>query len=70
VTVEWAKVDRDDAEWLRFVWRESGGPPVRAPVRKGFGSRLIEQSLAGVGGTAKVDHDPAGLVCVLESPCE
>jgi two-component sensor histidine kinase len=70
VTVEWAKVDRDNAEWLRFVWRESGGPPVGAPVRNGFGSRLIEQSLAGVGGTATVEYDAAGLVCVLECPRE
>jgi two-component sensor histidine kinase len=68
VTVEWAKVDRDDGESLRFVWRESGGPPVRAPARKGFGSRLIEQSLAGVGGNATVEYDAAGLVCVLECP--
>jgi two-component sensor histidine kinase len=70
VTVEWEKVDRDNAEWLRFVWREHGGPSVRAPVRKGFGSRLIEQSLAGVGGTATADYDPGGLVCVLECPPE
>jgi two-component sensor histidine kinase len=70
VTVEWEKVDRDNAEWLRFVWRESGGPPVQTPVRKGFGSRLIEQSLAGVGGSATVEYEAAGLVCVLECPPE
>ena len=70
VTVEWEKLERDNAEWLRFIWRESGGPPVQTPARKGFGSRLIEQSLAGVGGSAKVDYDAAGLVCVLECPPE
>jgi two-component sensor histidine kinase len=48
--------------------RESGGPPVRPPDRKGFGSRLIEQSLAGVGGSARVEYGPAGLVCTLECP--
>src|SRR5262245_2333014 len=70
VAVEWAAVDRGSAEWLRLIWRETGGPPVKAPARKGFGSRLIEQSLAGVGGSATVEYDQAGLVCVLECPCE
>jgi len=27
---------------LRLNWREQGGPPVSPPLRKGFGSRLIE----------------------------
>ena len=70
VTIEWTQFDRGNAKWLRFIWRETGGPEVRAPIRKGFGSRLIEQSLAGVGGSTKVDYDPAGLCCVLECPCE
>jgi two-component sensor histidine kinase len=70
VTVDWAKIDRGNAEWLRLTWRETGGPPVQAPGRNGFGSRLIEQSLSGVGGTATVEYDPAGLVCILECPRE
>ncbi len=70
VTVEWDKIDRDKAEWLRVIWRESGGPRVQAPARKGFGSRLIEQSLAGVGGSARVQYEAAGLVCILECPPE
>ncbi|WP_313616455.1 PAS domain-containing protein [Agrobacterium sp.] len=42
-----------DIEWLvdengQFVfdWAEIGGPAVEAPTRKGFGSRLIERSVA------------------------
>ena len=70
VTVDWAKIDRGNAEWLRLTWREVGGPPVQASGRTGFGSRLIMQSLAGVGGTATVEYDPAGVVCVLECPRE
>ena len=26
---------------VRLDWRETGGPPVRPPVRRGFGTRLI-----------------------------
>lgn len=55
-------------ESLRFEWRESGGPPVVAPDRKGFGSRLIEQSLAAeFGGEVVVSYDPAGLLCTIEA---
>ena len=30
---------------LRITWRESGGPPVKAPKRRGFGSTIIENSI-------------------------
>jgi two-component sensor histidine kinase len=70
VAVDWTTGDRDHPEWLRVTWRESGGPPVRAPGRRGFGSRLVEQSLAGVGGRVTVTYDAAGLVCILECPRE
>ncbi|RIY02181.1 PAS domain S-box protein [Aureimonas flava] len=67
VRIEW-RVDRAERESLRFEWRESGGPPVAAPERKGFGSRLIEQSLAAeFGGEVTVSYDPAGLVCTIEA---
>jgi PAS domain S-box-containing protein len=52
-----------------LVWRESGGPPVAPPTRRGFGSRLIERGLAGaVGGRAALDYHRDGLVCTLTAP--
>ena len=30
---------------LRIAWRESGGPAVKAPTRKGFGTTVIERSI-------------------------
>ena len=54
---------------LTFVWREEDGPPVAAPGRKGFGSKLIKRSLAAeLGGTAELDFEPSGLVCRVEAP--
>jgi PAS domain S-box-containing protein len=35
-----------DARGLDLQWIESGGPPVVAPTKFGFGSRLIERNLA------------------------
>lgn len=51
---------------LVLNWRESGGPPVSAPERRGFGTRLIQRALAGEGGTTEFEFAPAGLVCRME----
>jgi PAS domain S-box-containing protein len=54
---------------LRLVWTESGGPRVEAPGRRGFGSRLIERSLASdLGGGARLQFHAAGVVCTIEAP--
>ena len=39
---------------LRLRWTEHGGPLVKAPVRRGFGTALIERSAGGVGGKAEM----------------
>lgn len=39
---------------LRLRWSEHGGPIVKAPVRRGFGTALIERSAGGVGGKAEM----------------
>jgi PAS domain S-box-containing protein len=54
---------------LRLVWRESEGPPVGPPARRGFGSMLIEQSLA-YEFLSKVDvqYRPEGLRCEIDLP--
>lgn len=39
-------------ETLHLRWLETGGPPVAGPpVRRGFGGRVIEGSLRGLGGS-------------------
>jgi two-component sensor histidine kinase len=38
-----------EADDLLVCWREAGGPAVTAPVRLGFGSRLIDMGLSGTG---------------------
>jgi PAS domain S-box-containing protein len=54
---------------LRLVWRESGGPPVIVPTKRGFGSRMIERGLAAeLGGKVKIDFAPAGLICTVAAP--
>ena len=51
---------------LALVWREEGGPPVEAPVRAGFGSRLLQRSLAReLQGEVVVTFAPEGVRCEI-----
>jgi two-component sensor histidine kinase len=54
---------------IRIEWRESGGPPVGPPQRRGFGSTLIERGLSReMGGEVKMEFLPDGLVCIIDAP--
>lgn len=47
-------------------WREHGGPPVKPPTRRGFGTRLLDRAMDGVaGGDAALSFAPSGLVCEI-----
>lgn len=61
---------RLEGERLELLWRESGGPPVTAPSRKGFGSALIERSLKAEGGSAVPDYRADGVRWTLTLPYE
>lgn len=54
---------------LVFEWRETGGPPTVPPTRRGFGSRLIERSIAGeLRGHIAFDYAAEGLVVRFDAP--
>lgn len=65
-------VGRDNEKKGAFVleWRESGGPRVMPPERKGFGHTVIARSLQYSGGGAEFDFDPAGVICRIAIPSE
>jgi PAS domain S-box-containing protein len=66
-------IGRDNEKNGAFVleWRESGGPRVTAPERKGFGHTVIARSLQySAGGGAEFDFDPSGVVCRVSIPAE
>lgn len=65
VEVTW----RLEGNGLRLLWRESGGPTVVAPARRGFGSVLIEQAIPyELGGSASLDFAPRGVRCAIAFP--
>ena len=53
---------------LALRWTEVGGPSVKAPERKGFGSRLIEGTITPLGGKVLFDWRSEGLVCEIAVP--
>jgi PAS domain S-box-containing protein len=62
---------RGEGGGLAMDWRESGGPPVREPERRGFGTRLISDVPRGkFGARVRVDYAPAGFSWALDTPAE
>ncbi len=53
---------------LMVRWAEKDGPVVRTPAQRGFGTRVIEQMVAQLGGQAQYEWRPEGLVCELIFP--
>ena len=52
--------------FLRLEWRETGGPPVKPPEKRGFGSRLIESGLAAeLRGNVTLEFNRDGVRCVM-----
>lgn len=67
VTVEWQTFDTPNGKTLQINWRESGGPKVAVPERKGFGTQLIERGARDqLGGSATVTYAEDGLTYVIE----
>ena len=66
VDVRWSIREGDK---LHFVWSEHGGPAVLPPQRQGFGSRLIQRSLASdLQATVDYAYPPQGVVLTLDAP--
>lgn len=71
VALAWSSRKAADAVMLEIEWRESGGPPVAAPQRRGFGSRLLTQGVrADLNGAAELLFEPGGVVCRISAPLE
>ena len=69
VDISWrCEEDKDGGPHLHFCWRESGGPEVRKPVRRGFGTALLERALVPYfKGSISTDFKPDGLVFEIDA---
>jgi two-component system, chemotaxis family, CheB/CheR fusion protein len=69
LNVSWVIDHSASVEHLRLNWVEVGGPPVSAPARRGFGSRLIERGLPHeTGGDVSLEFAPKGVRCTISMP--
>jgi two-component sensor histidine kinase len=69
IDISWRKKSEGGSPIFRFVWRERDGPRVMKPVKKGFGSELIEGGLAwDFGARVDVRYEPTGFICRLTTP--
>ena len=68
VSVEWSIEGEGADRRLLFAWTERGGPPVTAPVRTGFGTRMIERVLGRhVRGDTAIRYEPDGVRFAIEA---
>ncbi len=69
VEVGWTVQPDAEGPILHLSWREAGGPVVCAPIHRGFGTRLIERSLAtDFNAAVSLSYDPAGIRLTLKAP--
>lgn len=68
VDVSW-KTTAGGESTVYFHWKETGGPRVAPPRKKGFGTELIELLLPfDLNGRARLRFESPGLRCELEFP--
>ena len=68
IDVSWQIGAPGSTELFRLSWIERGGPEVKKPERRGFGSTLVERALAqDFRGTVALDFNPLGVRCELTS---
>lgn len=66
VSLTWGMQSGADDDFLVIHWRETGGPRVSVPARRGFGSQLMDIGLVGMGGV-NLRYDRAGFSADLQA---
>ncbi|MCW1430202.1 sensor histidine kinase [Novosphingobium sp. JCM 18896] len=66
VAIDWTLERQSDHCLLTIDWKETGGPPVTTPNRRGFGTRLIERGIStSLGSNVTMDFARTGLHCAI-----
>jgi len=69
IEVSWRVDESTEPTRLVFEWRERGGPQAAPPPRKGFGTELLERTLAfEFKGQTTMAFNPGGLQCTIIIP--
>ncbi|MFC5525179.1 chemotaxis protein CheB [Rhodanobacter ginsengisoli] len=69
IKVNWKTHLIDNQPWLHLSWHEAGGPTVKTPKHRGFGTRRIADSLAfELDGRVALDFVSTGVRCAIDLP--
>jgi len=68
VSIEGRLVRTNGEDILSLLWKESGGPPVKKPLRKGFGSTILLDVAKQFGHHAEMTFDITGVTYELRVP--
>src|SRR3954468_7402535 len=69
IEISWRIEQGTEPAELVFEWGERGGPPVAPPPHKGFGTELLERTLAfEFKGQTTMAFNPRGLECTIAIP--
>lgn len=70
VMVDW-RLTNQKSPRLDITWREIGGPPVPAPERRGFGTRLIERNVRhDLHGSVNLTYPTEGFLAEISLPLD
>jgi two-component sensor histidine kinase/CheY-like chemotaxis protein len=58
----------DKTQRLRLTWTEKGGPAVKAPTRRSFGTRMMGSLGQQLNGEVQLSYLPTGFVYILDVP--
>jgi two-component sensor histidine kinase len=62
--LSWSVANNGRGKLLQFSWRETGGPPVVTPTRRGFGTSLIKATFPDV----RLEFAADGFSCEIDVP--
>jgi two-component sensor histidine kinase len=60
-------IDESDHRF-KLTWTESGGPPVKKPTRRSFGTRLIHRLAEQLHGDVRMNYEATGFVYEVAVP--
>ena len=66
VFLNWTTSIGNQKQFLKFVWREQGGPRVEEPEHAGFGTSVIDRGVPEA--VVEREFSPEGLVFTIEFP--
>jgi two-component sensor histidine kinase len=66
INIAWAVDDANQR--LSLTWTENDGPPVEAPIRRSFGTRMMRSLGQQLKGQVQLAYEPTGFVYSLDVP--